>query len=144
MKTIRHHRLLSLCVSLGVMLSLSCSSGDDSPVEPVDTTPQPGHVYTWAGNREVGEGRMTVTESRPPERIKIALEFVKPFRAESQAEFVFVPSDAGTNVTWSMEGDVNFVAKVVHLFMDMDRMFGGNFEKGLADMKAVVEAQAAR
>ena len=58
MKNIRNHRLLSLCVSLGVMLSLSCSSGGDSPVEPVDTTPQPGHVYTWAGNGQAGYGTM--------------------------------------------------------------------------------------
>ena len=99
-----------------------------------------GAVYTWAGNKEVGEGRMTLVESRPNELIRIKLEFLKPFAATSLAEFTFQPEADRTAVTWSMTGDVNFVAKVVHLFMDMDKMIGGNFEKGLADMKSVVEA----
>jgi hypothetical protein len=33
------------------------------------------------------------------------------------------------------------MAKAIHLFMNMDRMIGGQFEKGLADMNAVAEAQ---
>ena len=100
----------------------------------------PGAVYWWAGNKEVGEGRMTLTDSRPHELIRITLEFLKPFTATSFAEFTFKPAGDRTVVTWSMTGDVNFVAKAVHLFMDMDKMIGGNFEKGLADLKSVVEA----
>jgi len=100
-----------------------------------------GAVYTWTGNKEVGEGRMTLTESRPHELIRINLEFLKPFAATSTAEFTFRPEGDRTAVTWRMAGKVNFVAKVVHLFVDMDRMIGANFEKGLAQMKAVVEGQ---
>jgi Polyketide cyclase / dehydrase and lipid transport len=100
----------------------------------------PGAVYTWAGNKEVGEGRMTVTESRPNELVRINLEFLKPFAATSTAEFRFSPEGDRTAVTWSMVGQTNFVAKIVHLFVDMDTMIGGNFERGLADMKMVVEA----
>ncbi len=102
----------------------------------------PRAIYTWAGNNEVGEGRMTLTESRPSELIRIKLEFLRPFAATSTAEFAFKPEGDRTAVTWSMTGDVNFMAKVIHLFMDMDRMIGGNFEKGLAQMKSVVEAGA--
>ena len=98
-----------------------------------------GAVYTWAGNKDVGEGRMTLIESRPSDLIRIRLDFHKPFRGTSTAEFTFRPDGERTIVTWSMTGDVNFVAKAIHLFMDMDTMIGGNFEKGLADMKAVVE-----
>ena len=100
----------------------------------------PGAVYTWAGNKEVGEGRMTLTESRPNDLIRIRLEFLKPFRGTSLAEFTFRPEGDQTVVTWSMTGQNNFIAKAVHLFMDMDKMVGGNFEKGLAQMKSVVEA----
>jgi hypothetical protein len=39
-----------------------------------------------------------------------------------------------------MTGQNNFMAKAIHLFMNMDKMIGGQFEKGLADMKSVVEA----
>jgi len=83
---------------------------------------------------------MTMTESRPNELIRIDLQFLKPFAGTSTAEFTFKPDGERTAVTWSMAGHVNFVAKVVHLFMDMDTMIGGNFEKGLAQMKSVVEA----
>ncbi len=101
-----------------------------------------GAVYTWTGNRQVGEGRMTLTESRPPELIRINLEFLKPFAATSTAEFTFRPDGQRTAVTWSMVGSLNFVAKVVHLFVGMDRMIGANFEKGLADMKSVAERRS--
>ena len=101
-----------------------------------------GAVYTWTGNKQVGEGRMTLTESRPPELIRISLEFLKPFAATSTAEFTFSPEGQRTAVTWSMVGNLNFVAKVIHLFVGMDRMIGANFEKGLADMKSVAEGRS--
>jgi len=99
-----------------------------------------GAIYTWAGNDQVGEGRMTLTESRPSDLIRIKLEFLKPFAATNTAEFTFKPEGNQTVVTWSMAGENNFVAKAVHLFMNMDKMVGGDFEKGLARMRAVVEA----
>ena len=103
-----------------------------------------GAVYTWVGNREVGEGRMTIVESSPHERIRIALEFFKPFAGTSEAEFTFRPTAEGTTVTWSMTGANNFMAKAIHMVIDMDRMIGGNFEKGLAHMKSVVESRKER
>jgi len=99
-----------------------------------------GAIYTWAGNSEVGEGRMTLTESRPSDLIRIELEFLKPFPGTSTAEFTFKPEDNQTAVVWSMAGKNNFMAKAVCLFMSMDKMIGGQFEKGLAQMKAVAEA----
>lgn len=99
-----------------------------------------GAIYTWSGNYEVGEGRMTLTESRPNDLIQIRLEFFKPFAATNTAEFTFTPEGNGTVVTWSMTGEKNFIAKAVHLFMNMDTMVGGQFEKGLAQMRSVVEA----
>jgi hypothetical protein len=99
-----------------------------------------GAIYTWAGNNEVGEGRMTITESRPSDLIRIKLEFFKPFAGTNIAEFTFKPEGNQTAVTWSMEGKNNFMAKAIHLFMNMDKMIGGQFEKGLASMKSVVES----
>jgi len=99
-----------------------------------------GAIYTWTGNNEVGEGRMTITESRPSDLIRIKLEFFKPFAATNTAEFTFKPEGNQTAVTWSMTGQNNFMAKAVHLFMNMDKMVGGQFEQGLASMKSLVEA----
>ena len=98
-----------------------------------------GAIYTWAGNREVGEGGMTITESRPNDLIRIKLEFFKPFAATNNVEFTFKPEGDQTAVTWSMTGKNNFIAKAVHLVMDMDKMVGGQFEKGLASLKSVAE-----
>jgi uncharacterized protein YndB with AHSA1/START domain len=103
-----------------------------------------GAIYVWAGNNEVGEGRMTVTESRPSELIRIKLEFFKPFAGNSLADFTFKPEGNQTAVTWSMTGQNNFMAKAIHLFMNMDKMIGGQFEKGLANIKSIVEAPLAQ
>ena len=102
----------------------------------------PGAIYTWSGNNEVGEGRMTITDSRPSDLIRVKLEFFKPFAGTNTAEFAFKPEGNQTLVTWSMFGEKNFMAKAVHLVMNMDKMIGGQFEKGLADMKSAVEALA--
>jgi uncharacterized protein YndB with AHSA1/START domain len=99
-----------------------------------------GAAYAWTGNRHVGEGRMTITESRPNELIRVRLEFLKPFANTATAEFTFRPRGNDTAVTWSMTGTNNFMAKAFHLVMNMDRMIGGQFDKGLADMKAAVES----
>jgi len=98
-----------------------------------------GAIYSWVGNNKVGEGRMTLTESRPSDLIRIKMEFYKPFAATNTAEFTFKPAGNQTAVTWSMTGHNNFMAKAIHLFMNMDKMIGGQFDKGLASMKSVVE-----
>ncbi len=99
-----------------------------------------GAMYTWAGNNQAGEGRSTITESRPSDLIRIKLEFARPFAATSTAEFTFKPEGNQTAVTWSLAGNKNFTAKAVHLFMNMDRMVGGQFEEGLARLKSAAEA----
>lgn len=98
-------------------------------------------MYRWAGNDDVGSGSMTLLESHPDKRIRIQLEFLKPFPNSCTAEFRFEPKGDQTVVTWSMYGKNGFKGKAIHFFMNMDKMIGGQFEKGLAKMKAVVEAE---
>jgi uncharacterized protein YndB with AHSA1/START domain len=102
-----------------------------------------GAMFGWAGNSEVGEGRMTIIESRPDEIIRLKLEFIKPFEDTSTAEFKFEPKDGRTMVTWSMYGENDFISKAFGLFMDMDKMIGGDFEQGLAQIKEIAETPAA-
>jgi hypothetical protein len=102
-----------------------------------------GAVSAWAGNNDVGEGSMTITESRANELVRFRLDFVKPFAATNTAEFTFKPQGNSTVVTWSMSGENNFVCKAVGLFMNCDKMVGAEFEKGLADLKKIAEAPAA-
>jgi len=100
-----------------------------------------GAVYTWAGNNQVGEGRMTITNSHPNDLIKIKLEFIKPWAATNATDFMFKPQGNQTAVTWTMDGDNNFMGKAFGLFMNMDKMVGDDFQKGLAQMKSVSEAR---
>ena len=99
-----------------------------------------GAGYSWAGNKEVGEGRMTITDSHPSDLVKIKLEFLKAFAATSATEFTLTPQGNQTVVKWKMVGENNFMSKAFHLVMNMDKMIGSDFEKGLAQMKAVAEA----
>ncbi len=98
-----------------------------------------GAISRWAGNNQVGEGSMTITESRPNELIRFNLQFIKPMAGTSTAEFNFKPEGKQTTVTWSMSGRNNFIAKAMCLFMNMDKMVGGEFEKGLAQIKSITE-----
>jgi hypothetical protein len=98
-----------------------------------------GSGFAWAGNNQVGEGRMTITESRPNELVLIKLEFFKPFAATNTTEFTFKPEGNQTAVTWSMFGRNNFIGKAMSLIMNCDKMIGGQFEQGLANIKAIVE-----
>jgi uncharacterized protein YndB with AHSA1/START domain len=98
-----------------------------------------GAIYTWTGNDKVGEGRMTILESHPSSLVDIKLEFLKPFESLCTTKFSFEPSGDKTNVTWSMAGKNNFIAKAMSLFINMDSMLGGDFERGLAQMKTLVE-----
>jgi hypothetical protein len=99
-------------------------------------------ALAWTGNSNVGEGKMTITESRPNELIKIRLDFEKPFKSIGFAEFSFKQSGAQTTATWSMTGKKIFITKAVGLIMSMDKMIGGQFEDGLASMKNLAEARA--
>ena len=103
-----------------------------------------GAKFSWAGNKEVGEGAMTVTDSRPGDLVQFRLDFKKPFEATNTAEFTFKPDGDRTAVTWAMSGKNNFMFKAVGLFMNCDKMIGGQFEKGLADLKTLAEAEATK
>ena len=98
-----------------------------------------GAIMRWDGNMEVGKGSMTITESRSNERVKYQLDFVKPFKSTAIAQFTLQPANDRTTVTWSMDGNNNFIGKAIGLFMDCEKMIGEQFEKGLASLKEVVE-----
>ncbi|RJG10610.1 polyketide cyclase [Pseudomonas cavernicola] len=98
-----------------------------------------GAIYEWVGNTEVGSGRMEITEASAPSKITIKLDFIKPFKAHNTAEFTLVAKGDSTEVTWAMQGPTPYLAKIIHVFFNMDRMVGKDFEAGLANLKALAE-----
>lgn len=99
-----------------------------------------GAVHTWKGNRHVGEGRLEILDAAEPSRLDMRLQMFKPFKADNAVAFTLAPAGAGTRVTWAMSGRQPLMAKVMSMFIDCDRMVGGQFEKGLSSLKAKVEA----
>jgi len=112
-----------------------------------------GAVYAWDGNRQVGAGRIAITESVPSSKVVLLLDMVRPFKAHNTVEFTLDRIGAGTtvtgttvtgtNVTWAMQGRQPYMAKVMGLFVDCDKMCGGMFEEGLAKLKALAEGEPA-
>jgi len=100
-----------------------------------------GASYAWVGNDKAGEGKMTITSSTP-QKIGISLEFIKPFPSTNELEYSMTPNGANTDFSWKMHGPANFLLKAMTTFKSMDAMIGPDFEKGLASLKKVAEADA--
>lgn len=98
-----------------------------------------GAVYEWEGNRNIGKGRMEITNTSPPSKVTFKLDFIKPFEAHNIAEFTLETKGDSTNVTWAMFGPSPYIAKVMSIFVSMDSMVGGQFEEGLANLKTIAE-----
>jgi uncharacterized protein YndB with AHSA1/START domain len=103
------------------------------------TTAGKGAAYAWAGNKDVGQGRMEIAESAPPSKLAIKLDFTQPFEAHNVIEFNLEAKGDATNVTWAMHGPSPYIAKLMQVFVSMDSMVGKDFEAGLANLKSVAE-----
>ena len=103
-----------------------------------------GASYAWSGNNKVGAGRNTITQSEPDALVGLRLEFLKPMTATNSAQFTFEGEGNQTLVTWTMTGKSNLASKVFGVIVNCDRMIGDQFDKGLAQMKARVEAVEVR
>lgn len=97
-----------------------------------------GAQYDWSGNNKAGQGHMEVLEATPAET-KVSIRFLKPFPSDSTSTYTYTPSVTGTHVSWAMDGPAKFPTKVMMVFTSMDKMIGPDFERGLANMKAVAE-----
>ena len=99
-----------------------------------------GQSYAWTG-KKVGKGKMTIEESVPGRKVGMKLEFVKPMASTATCALSLAGTPTGSFVTWSMDGNHNFIGKAFGMFMDMDNMLGTDIEKGLAQLKTVAEGK---
>ena len=99
-----------------------------------------GAAHTWSGNSKVGEGRIEITDAAPSSRVAMRLDMHKPMKAHNAVEFTLQPNGNTTTVTWAMSGRQPFMAKLMTVFIDCDKMVGRQFEKGLGKLKAIAEA----
>lgn len=99
-----------------------------------------GAVYAWESRGKLGVGRMQIVESSAPSRVVIRLDFAKPFTSRNIVEFTLSSADGVTQVTWSMRGRRSYLGR----FLNMDRLMGKDFERGLASLKAIAEVRRER
>jgi len=98
-----------------------------------------GATYAWEGDSNVGAGNMSIADAIPPSKVLIKLNMVRPIEAHNDVAFTLEPQGETTTVTWDMQGSVPYLAKVMHVFIDVDKMVGNDFEAGLAKLKSVAE-----
>lgn len=98
-----------------------------------------GAAYAWSGNNKVGEGNMKITGNVPLTSVALTIEFLKPWQAVNDTVFTLAQSAHGTAVTWEMTGNNKFFLKVMSVLINMDKLVGKDFERGLADLKRVSE-----
>ncbi|NOT32837.1 MAG: SRPBCC family protein [Candidatus Eisenbacteria bacterium] len=101
-----------------------------------------GQSFAWSGNKEVGKGKLTIEESVPGQKVGMKLEFVEPMKSTANCTLTLASTPTGSFVTWSMDGNHNFLGKAIGMFMDMDKMLGSDIEKGLAQLKTVAEGKS--
>jgi hypothetical protein len=98
-----------------------------------------GATSSWDSPGQMGSGEAKVIESILNQSVKTQLTYTKPMQMSQLAEIVLVPSAGATIVRWSVKGENSFVGRLFCLFMDMDKMIGEQFEKGLNTLKVKVE-----
>ena len=99
-----------------------------------------GAVNTFKGNGQVGAGVAEIIESVAPTKVVMALRMDRPLKCRNRVEFTLSPRPNGADVTWAMSGRQPFIGKLMSILINTDKMVGGAFEAGLADLKARAEA----
>jgi uncharacterized protein YndB with AHSA1/START domain len=134
-------RIFPLIASLKAMNTWNPFVEPDPAIKIAYNGPESGKgaAHSWSGNSKVGEGRIEVTDVVPPSTVAMRLDMLKPLKAHNAVEFTLQPNDTGTTVTWAMSGRQPFMAKLMTLFIDCDKMVGSQFEKGLRKLKVIAE-----
>lgn len=119
-----------------------------SPYSPKD--PQIKNTYSgpasgvgarndFVGNNQVGAGSIEITSSTAPSEVVMKLTMRQPFAAQNEVVYSLKPQGAGTQVTWAMTARNPYFAKVIGIFINMDKMIGGDFAVGLDKLKVLAE-----
>jgi Polyketide cyclase / dehydrase and lipid transport len=115
--------------------------GDDNlKIEYQGAASGKGAAYTWQGEKS-GAGRMEVTNTIANSKVSLKLDFSKPFEAHNLVDFDIKPQGNGSQVNWAMHGPMPYISKLMTIFFSMDQAVGGEFEKGLQNLKAKAEAR---
>lgn len=97
-----------------------------------------GASYAWEG-QEIGSGTMTIKEIVPMKSVHSELVFLTPQSGTSQVFWYIEPQADGTKVTWMFQSEMGWPIERYFGLM-MDGMLGPDFERGLANLKSMIES----
>lgn len=129
------HQFAGVLVLFGSKLDPSMQKTFEGPAAGV------GQSCAWSGDQEIGKGKMTIEESVPGQKVVVKLELVEPMESRATYVLTVTGTPTGSAVTWSMDGEHNFIGKAFGMIMDVDSMLGADIEKGLAQLKTVAEGK---
>jgi hypothetical protein len=101
-----------------------------------------GFVSAWESdnNKNVGKGEQEILKIVDGERIDYDIRFLKPFKSTSWAYITTAAvNDNQTKVHWGFTGKMKYPSNLTMLFMNMEKLVGGDLEKGLQNLKAILE-----
>lgn len=100
-----------------------------------------GSKSSWDSDTKMGKGESLIIENKLNEYVKFQLSYYKPMEMVQIANIKLIPEGSDTKVVWEVDGQNNYIGRVVTIFMDMDKMIGTEFMKGLVNLKSIVEAK---
>ncbi len=107
------------------------------------TDGEEGAIYKWEGEPKItGKGELVNTGVKENEEITYQMHFIEPMESVSEGYNRVADTDSGTQVLWGMHGETPFPWNIMLLFMNMDKMLGADFERGLDMLKDISEQKA--
>ena len=102
-----------------------------------------GFISSWdSENKEVGTGEQEIKQIAEGSRIDMELRFTKPMNMKDNAYMITEAIDSTqTKVKWGFFGKSPYPMNLMCLFMDMDKMVGPDLQKGLDNLKVILEKQ---
>ena len=98
-----------------------------------------GATYGWNG-KILGEGNMETLEAKTNESINQKITFIKPWESQSDIYWTFKPIKDGTEVTWGMKGELDFMSRAFMAFSGgMEKQVGPDYERGLFKLDSVLQ-----
>lgn len=100
-----------------------------------------GFILGWKSQIDsVGSGEQEIKFLQPYNQIKTEVRFKEPFESVGNSEMNLTAIDsATTEVNWKFYGTSSFPMNAMLLFIDMDDMLGKDIEKGLNNLKHILE-----
>ncbi len=99
-----------------------------------------GQIVAWTSkDPSVGSGMQEITESEINKRVATVLDFGEMGKAT--AVWDLTPQGNGTRVTWSFQTDLGTNPMMRWMGLMFDGWIGKDYEKGLKDLKTIVENQ---